>query len=367
MDATLVTGGCRACHQGHGLSRSPMLPAPQSEVCLACHSTRAAADAMTARGLLSPTADPPLLSLALSQPFLHPVDDRFFSRGQPGVVTCTSCHSPHRQSIRSVPLEASSAGQPKLSTRNPTTYETELCGSCHGSAGVTTQSLLDLSRLTNPNNRSFHPVEAPAAERSPSVLPELRDRQVNCTDCHGNSDPGGARGPHGSAVRYLLRREYVTIDGSPEGAGSYGLCYSCHERQAVLESGPFPLHRLHVVDELVSCATCHSAHGSVENRALIRFGEETILANVGPSGSAGRLEYISTGPGSGSCFVSCHGVDHAPASYGSAGLVSAPLLVPAPGSAPFGVPPDASSRSTPPRRPPPPSRPPPSRKPPPGS
>lgn len=325
LDPTRVTGGCRACHEGHGASQSPMLQAPQSEICLSCHSTRAAADTATSRGLLAPTADPPLLSLDLTQPFLHPLDEQAYSLREPGVVTCTSCHSPHRQSIRSLPVDEPRAGERKLSTRDPNSYEIQLCFGCHGSAGVTTQSLLDLSRLTNPNNRSFHPLEAPALERSPSVLPELRDREISCTDCHGNSDPRGVRGPHGSRVRFILRREYLTVDGSPESLESYGLCYACHAREAVLDSSLFPQHRLHVVDELVSCATCHSAHGSVENRALIRFGEETILANVGPSGLTGRLEFISTGTGSGACFVSCHGIDHAPASYGSADLTLLPL------------------------------------------
>ncbi len=336
LDPTRVTGGCQACHEGHGATQSPMLPAPQIEVCLSCHSTRAAADAVASRGLMAPTADPPLLSLDLTQPFLHPIDEQAYSRREPGVVTCTSCHSPHRQSIRSIPADESRAGERKLSTRDPNSYEIQLCSDCHGSAGITTQSLLDLSRLTNPNNRSFHPLEAPTVERSPSALPELRDREISCTDCHGNSDPWGARGPHGSGVRHILLREYLTVDGSPEGSESYGLCYGCHLREAVLDSSPFPLHRLHVVDERVSCATCHSAHGSVENRALIRFGEETTLANVGPSGLAGRLDFISTGPGSGTCFVSCHGIDHAPASYGSADLALLPLSssTPRPGLVP---------------------------------
>ena len=321
LDTTRVSGGCRACHRGHGVSGSPMLPAPQAEACLSCHSTRAAADLMAAKGLLAPTAEPPLLTLDLSQPFVHPLDREAFSRHDPGKVTCTSCHSPHRRSAR--PLGEVAAGGRKLSTRDPTRFENELCADCHGSRGVTTESLFDLSRLTNPNNRSFHPLEGPATERSTSVREELRDREINCTDCHGNSDPSGAGGLHGSGVRHLLRREYVTADGNPEGRESYGLCYECHDRDRVLEASPFPLHELHVVDQQVACATCHSAHGSVENRALIRFGEETHLANVGPSGSSGRLEFISPGPGSGSCFVGCHGIDHAPASYGATELLGA--------------------------------------------
>jgi hypothetical protein len=337
-----------------------MLPAPQSELCLGCHSTQAAADNEAARGLLSPTSEPQLLSLVLSQPFVHPIDDHAFSRWEPSVVTCTSCHSPHRRSTREVTLDEPSSGGRRISTRDPSSFESELCSSCHGSAGVETQSPLDLSRLTNPNNRSFHPIEAPGIERSPSVLPELREREINCTDCHGNSDPDGARGPHGSAIQYILVREYVTLDGGAEGPETYGLCYGCHDREAVLESGPFPLHRLHAIEERVSCATCHSAHGSVDNRALIRFGEETIITNVAPSGSTGRLEFASSGPGSGTCFVSCHGIDHAPATYGSADFTATRFSdsvgqpgAPAPGTDEIGLP-NRPVRPLKPRKPPPP-------------
>jgi hypothetical protein len=54
----------------------------------------------------------------------------------------------------------------------------------------------------------------------------------------------------------------------------------------------------------------------VNNRALIRFGEETFDVGVGPSVEAGRLEFISDAPGSGTCYVTCHGYDHSPGYYG---------------------------------------------------
>jgi hypothetical protein len=55
----------------------------------------------------------------------------------------------------------------------------------------------------------------------------------------------------------------------------------------------------------------------VENRALIRFGEETNVSNVGPSMSAGILLFESMAPGSGSCYLTCHGTDHAGVGYGA--------------------------------------------------
>lgn len=341
LERSAVPGACRACHRGHGVSRTPMLAAAANEVCLACHDSQARAADAVARGWLAPGARPPLLGGLLVLPFTHPLTADATSREQTGAITCTSCHSPHRGSRE--PRLDGVAGRKRLSPRDPRRFEHELCESCHGGAGVTTESLRDLSRLFDPNSRSFHPVHAPTAERAPSVVAALAGREINCTDCHGNSDAQGPRGPHGSAVAALLVANYVTVDGSDERRETYELCYGCHQRQAILASAVFPEHARHVVEEKASCATCHGAHGSIDNRALIRFGEETTLGGVGPSLAAGRLAFESDVEGSGLCYLTCHGVDHAPKGYGGdrgprglrdAEVPRGSLLQAAPGEAP---------------------------------
>jgi predicted CXXCH cytochrome family protein len=292
-----------------------MLADTQSDVCLSCHGSRGKFDDKVTKGLVSPVAQPSFLDDVLSMPFIHPLSPEAFSRHEPGVVTCTSCHSPHRGTI---PGRASDtpSGRKYLSPRNPERFEHELCEDCHGSEGATAQSFTDISRLLSPSSRSFHPVHAPASEPSQSVIPALAGAEINCTDCHGNSQANGVRGPHGSSIRYILRRDYTTTDGGSESQSTYALCYSCHRREHLLEQSPFPEHEEHVVEASASCATCHNPHGSVSNRALIRFGEETTVGGVSPSASTGRLEFVSDGPGSGACYLTCHGVDHAPEAYG---------------------------------------------------
>lgn len=316
VDRGLNSGGCRSCHEGHGASGSPMLPMGQREMCLQCHGSPGRLQAMVARGLVAGNARPEQMDGVFGLASVHPITAEAFSRRQQGAVTCTSCHAAHRGSAQE-PSEDEPGGQRRLSQRDATEFEFELCQECHGSGGAGTQDLLDISRLFTPENRSFHPVEAPAVEGSSSVIPALSGREVNCTDCHGNANRGGPKGPHGSPVPFLLRANYTTTDGSSESPTVYALCYRCHRREMVLSESPFPMHGEHIDEKRASCATCHSPHGSVENRALIRFGEETTVAGVSPSISAGRLEYVSDGPGSGACFLTCHGVDHGPEAYGS--------------------------------------------------
>ena len=324
IDLRTVLTGCGGCHRGHGAQRSPMLAAPQRDVCLSCHGSRAGLDQLILRNVVAADAKPAFLSTVLALPFGHPMTPQAFSALEPGAITCTSCHSPHR-AMPQLASPGTPSGRKRPSPRDPIQFEYELCESCHGNLGATTQSRLDISRLFSSTSRSFHPVETPSFERSPSVPASLSGREINCTDCHGNDDPGGPRGPHGSTVRYILVARYTSTDGAPESATTYALCYRCHDRESILTRSPFPEHRRHIVEVMGSCATCHDGHGSVRNRALIRFGEETNLAGVSPSAS-GKLAFESSAPGSGSCYLTCHGKNHDPLSYGIAAPLAVPLI-----------------------------------------
>ncbi|MCP4900633.1 MAG: hypothetical protein GY906_27025 [bacterium] len=316
VNPSVVLSGCSACHVGHGVSRSPMLGDPVAELCLKCHGSQADVAQQVASGELAGDARPPLLASVFAKPHVHPIDNDAVTRFAPGAVTCTSCHSAHRSNVQGRSAVVS-IGRPHLSPRDPTRFEFELCESCHGDAGAVAPTLTDISRLLTPENRSYHPVEAPSAESSHSIVPALRGAQINCTDCHGNSDPGEAAGPHASDVAFILRANYTLTDGGVSPAVDYALCFRCHEIEAVLNDSPFSDHGRHIREENASCATCHNPHGSVNNRALVRFGEETRISGVLPSASTGRLAFISDGPGSGACFLTCHGVDHGPSAYGS--------------------------------------------------
>lgn len=367
LDRSLVPTGCKACHKSHGKPRSPMLPKPQKEICLDCHGTRANADRRIASGDLISNAQVALMDPDVNLAYSHPLTEGAMHSREPGVVTCSSCHSPHRSPSTAPGRTSNRTGQ-KVSPKNPRRFEFELCQRCHGSKGIYTQDLTDISRLTNVNNVSYHPIEAGSNSRSPSLIVNATGPEINCTDCHNTSSTTGPRGPHASEFQYILAERYTTTDGSQESKQAYALCYRCHDRAKVLDESPFPYHRKHVQEENVSCATCHNPHGAVENRSLIRFGEEASLGGTQPSMGSQRLEFESLGPGTGACYVSCHGVDHDPATYG--GLDPAffaatsdptnsldPLAIPS--ESVFGPAnlnsPRTGPRERPPRRPPPPN------------
>lgn len=314
LDPSLLPSGCAGCHEGHGSSGSPMLGTPQKSVCLGCHESQAAVDRQKALGEIGGHAQPPIVGADLALPFRHPVSDTAFSKHEEGTVACTSCHSPHRGSGGN----ATPAGQQKPSPRDPRMREHELCDTCHGGLAPV-NGVGSVGQRVDPRNESYHPVRASAKDRSPSVRPDLAGKEINCSDCHGGRPGKSARGVHGSSVRGLLVKNYVALDGAGDPTTGYELCWDCHDAKVVLDEklSTFPLHKLHIVEERASCATCHDPHGSSLNRSLVPFGTGGVpIPGVSPSIKAGSVAFISDAPGSGTCYLTCHGYDHAPESYG---------------------------------------------------
>ena len=163
VDRSSVTGGCPACNSGHGKPRSPMLASSQQQLCLSCHGSMAETARRAAERAIAPSARPALLGTMTEYLYSHPIDADATAAGA-NVVTCTSCHSPHRGSRAS----GFDAREAKRSPRDPLEAEFELCESCHGrESGRRTR----VAKKLDPNNRSFHPVEAPSPDRAGSVHP----------------------------------------------------------------------------------------------------------------------------------------------------------------------------------------------------
>ncbi len=246
-------------------------------------------------------------------------------------VECVDCHDPHRSysSGAAIPpnIGGSMQGASGLSSTGVPLKEAqfayEVCYKCHAwhdsFALPTVDRVLRNSNVADefsPNNASYHPVEAQGKNMNvPSLVqPLTTSTLVRCTDCHGTDAGSGPRGPHGSAYRPLLVRNYNTTDGATESPVAYALCYECHNRSSILADESFEEHKKHIDDENTPCSVCHDAHGvsatqsSPQNSThLINFDRDI----VGPSEKAqsGPI-FEDRGFERGSCTLKCHGEDH---------------------------------------------------------
>ncbi|SPE53411.1 conserved hypothetical protein [Verrucomicrobia bacterium] len=181
-------------------------------------------------------------------------------------------------------------------------------------------------RQFSSGNASFHPIQS--VGRNPKVpslvLPWRENSRMLCTDCHNNDQASSlsksvVSGPHGSVYSPLLERQELLTDFTPESPSSYALCYGCHSRSSILGDQSFRAsnsqgqdrgHRFHVVDQQTACTTCHDPHGVATASHLINFNKVYVT----PS-STGQMLYTSTGNGSGTCTLTCHGFTHNASAY----------------------------------------------------
>ncbi len=332
-NTSLMPKSCRACHRGMNMSISG-----EERVCLSCHGNAQERDGMIRRGYLDSAARDSLenIETALRKPYSHPVlsgrgahrsDELLPERGVNVArhAECVDCHNPHLTSAQA-PFRGIS-GKRVGNFVTDIDKEYELCYRCHAeSANLPARSTNKHAefRTTNP---SYHPVEGEGANayvislKEPYAARKQRPGDISvisCSDCHGNDDPQGPRGPHGSNYRGLLSENYEQGDARPESARAYALCYRCHERSSILGNESFPLHALHIQGRPgtsgtgTSCFTCHDAHGSTRYQYLIRFNEEVVEPAV-----SGKLEFSARGVASrsGSCTLNCHGREHDRESY----------------------------------------------------
>ncbi len=265
-------------------------------------------------------------------------------------VGCSDCHNPHVANDLEAELPyVSGALQGVLGVdRNgaeiaTATYEYEICFRCHGDNTPDAEFIPRVVASTNTrldfdsNNPSYHPVvEMGRGVDVPSLPSALSPRmspsdRIGCTSCHAD-DEGGSRGPHGSDYPPILAERYDNVDGTVESYESYALCYRCHERTSILGDqsfGPRAFrttpsgggHSGHLAAG-APCSACHDPHGVATggNEAFQPTGDHTHLINfdtriVAPLAGADLPTFKDTGSRSGSCTLSCHGVNHLQTAY----------------------------------------------------
>ena len=327
---TVAENACLNCHRPHGAGHPEWLLAQSDEPgnCINCHDGESAEKDIKSQFLKT---------------FHHPIENNQGTHQpneSPAVmqphVSCSDCHDPHATNSGVSTDLAISGTQRNVSgvtvsgsVAKPATFKYEVCLKCHGLQEPATLGIIRAGGTRNirlkidPNNPSYHPVAAQGKNQTINGLdPEFTSSsQIDCIDCHNNDEwtAGGTqpRGPHGSNYEPILTKQYQAGDPATESTADYALCYSCHERTTLLTSGNFP-HNSHVVTDQASCAVCHDAHGSRDNKFLIDFMLQSKLgAPVVTDSSGGQLQFVPdpVNPGHGSCSLTCHGHDHNPSSY----------------------------------------------------
>lgn len=323
--ATVAENGCMNCHQAHEAGQPPQLLNHMQEEnnCLTCHDGSVGSDINSALSLFSrhPVAE----QTGVHQPGEDPLT-------MPRHVECTDCHNPHAAATDRPPPPAAPGSLRFVDgidiNGNPVgavSYSYEVCLKCHGDAHGTGQVVtrvinnLNTRQEFNPSGISYHPVAAAGKNpNAPSLIPPWTESSImSCDDCH-SSQSGLPRGPHGSDNRPLLKLNYDTVDFTRESSQAYALCYSCHDRQSILNGDSFKLHKKHIEGEDAPCSTCHDPHGisagtgtPSRNSHLINFNQTVVF----PDPNTGRLEFNDLGDRTGECYLECHGKKHSPKDY----------------------------------------------------
>jgi len=391
-----VTDACARCHRSKTGQTQHLLPtsSPQSQLCFLCHD--GTGSSYDIRGQYT-DGNVPANDSNSSAFYSHPAmvatthtsaKDDEFQGVQNRHTECGDCHNAHNAngllasgtasgytvsgallSLSGIGVTNGGAGStPTFNWQSTATYEYEVCFKCH--SGYT--NLLSYAKESyqkhdkgaefNPNNPSFHPVEAVGkntttkmgnnlAGSSPYKLWNFATSDtVRCVHCHGDyrqanpSSPpsGNARlASHTSQYRSLLMNNLRDRNLKPKGeaynATDFALCFQCHaEAPYVDHSGDnrddtnFRLHGYHLtkieeedggnlsldIDTIGAgqgnalCGECHyrvhgqdtSARGNPTGTRLVNFAP-----NVTGSSMSGRFKWDS---GQRRCYVTCHGKDH---------------------------------------------------------
>ncbi len=330
---SVAENGCENCHTPHNSESSSKIMnyAQEENNCLVCHNGNVASTDIQSQINKSYSHD------VFAYQSIHDTEEN--SLVQTIHVECEDCHNPHE-------VNNNSASAPNASgyisgvkgvdnSGNPVTrisYQYELCYRCHtetsGMPGSPTTRLMEQNNVrlefasTNP---SFHPIEAAGASSNvPSLIsPYTESSIIYCTDCHADDGSSSPAGPHGSIYPHILKYNYQTTDGTVESAQNYELCYSCHDRDIILDTSTnfgYRVHYVHIVEENTPCNVCHDPHGVNGSQVVNGTGTRLInfdLSVVNPNRD-GEL-YFSDGNDdvdfSGSCYLECHGQQHRPKTY----------------------------------------------------
>ncbi len=303
LDKSKLPQGCTSCHKSHGKRATVMLELPKDALCFKCHGTNK-------RGIQG-EAQSDIYSVILKRSN-HPVTqttqyhitgETLPERSSSKIrhASCYDCHNPHLLTSGK-PLKGTRGYSGRGMKISKAENEYEVCYNCHSDSANLPSDASNIAGKFESGNASFHPVETPGKNRTVPSLKNVMSATstITCSDCHGNDDKWGPKGPHGSNYDFILADNYI-IESGPESPYAYELCYGCHRRASILNDDSFKAHKRHVVFGDVSCYACHDAHGSRDYDNLINFDPRIVTQNT-----LNELNYLKFIPGKPRCFLTCH-------------------------------------------------------------
>jgi predicted CXXCH cytochrome family protein len=415
---SLTTDKCAVCHRAHAAKAPNLLakPGSQSALCFTCHgnapgaSTNVQAQYELQRPANNAAAREYYSHDAVdSTPAIPHTQSKLDEFG--GVSNrhseCADCHNSHKASdatdsaptldtdvggggwnasgrlagVSGVSVVNGAAGTAPTykflnGVTDPVTREYQLCFKCHSGATTLTdnaglkltQFALDKGVEFNPNNASFHPVEAAGTNKTAKMQASLdglspyklwnftTNSTIRCLNCHASGTTpdttptpkpaaGASLPPHTSSNRGILLKNYQDRELKPQGdgltlpsaysAGDFALCYVCHSEAPFAPGGSteatnFPYHSKHLTDingrgdagtdintpgaggGNAICAECHFRIHSTTDKVGAQVVPGSRLVNFAPNVEANgaTLSWTPGVTGGGSCAVTCHGYSH---------------------------------------------------------
>jgi predicted CXXCH cytochrome family protein len=409
---TATADQCGACHRGH-TAQGPNLLAQsrQSTLCFSCHDGLGATKDVQSQYALARPVNDPVNRDYYSHDALAPSTHTRADLDEFGGVSnrhseCADCHNSHKvgstdskETLDGWDASGRLAGVSGVSVVNgaagaaPTykflngvtdlvTREYQLCFKCHSGSTVLTsnaglkpsQYALDKGVEFNPNNPSFHPVEAAGTNKTAKMDLNLAGTSpyklwnfntgstIRCLNCHASGTtpdttptptptplplPGSALEPHTSSNRGILLENYqdrvLKSASDAYGAKDFALCYVCHGEEpfktgtgnGATDATNFKLHGKHLtglaqnglggtdIDKAgdgqgnAICAECHFRIHSTTDKVGPQVIPGSRLLNFAPNvqPSSGTLSWTPGATGGGSCTLTCHGYTHDALTY----------------------------------------------------
>lgn len=288
----VASGDCGGCHQAHTSTHEKLLVRTGRDLCLGCHQE------MSRQLEVMPIKHEPVEKSCLDCHDPHASQFHMVTKAEPLQLCAGTCHEDVRKAVTEAKF------------KHDAVTEEGGCANCHTPHGGELASLMK----DRPVNVCLKCHDKPIEQDGKTIVPAVMNLTKPDVIKHGpvrDGSCGGCHNVHGSDHTRLLAADYPTKFYQPFDVKAYDLCFSCHDRNMVLEptverltnfrDGDRNLHYVHVnrTKRGRTCRACHDTHTS---------DHAHIIRDAVPYGTSDwelPINYKPT-PTGGSCSTGCH-------------------------------------------------------------